>query len=53
VNIRAELTVPDDTEVDHAQRLLLNAKHACLVTNSLHAVVRLEATVRSEAPCTA
>jgi organic hydroperoxide reductase OsmC/OhrA len=53
VDIRAQLTVPAGTDVEHAERLLLNAKHACLVTNSLHAIVRLEATVRSEVACTA
>ena len=46
-------TCPAGTDVEHAERLLLSAKHACLVTNSLHAIVRLEATIHFRVSCTA
>jgi organic hydroperoxide reductase OsmC/OhrA len=52
VDIRAEVTVPAGADAEQAKRLLLNAKRACLVTNSLHATVRLEARVVSEVACT-
>lgn len=53
VDIRAQITVPAGTDAAQAEHLLLNAKRACLVTNSLHAIARLEATVHPEAACTA
>ena len=53
VDIRAELTVPSGTDVERAEHLMLNAEHACLVTNSLRAIVRLEASIHSEVACTA
>ena len=53
IDLRARLTVPAGTDAAHAEQLLLSAKRACLVTNSLHAIVRLEVTVNSEVACTA
>jgi len=48
IDIHARLSVPSGTDIQHAERLLLSAKHACLVTNSLHATVRLEPSIVSE-----
>ena len=53
IDIHARLSVPSGTDIEHAERLLLSAKHACLVTNSLHATVRLEPSIVSEVACSA
>lgn len=43
--VRATLEVPADTPADKARRLMEKAEETCLVTNSLTAETRLEATV--------
>jgi len=43
--VSATLTVPAETDIDKARRLLEKAEAACLVTNSLSAEVHLEADV--------
>ena len=53
VDISAQLTVPAATDAEHAEHLLLNAKHACLASHSLNATVRLEAAIVPEVACTA
>ena len=45
-DVRAELDVPAGTSERKAMLLLEKAEHACLITNSLTADVRLDATVR-------
>jgi organic hydroperoxide reductase OsmC/OhrA len=44
-DLQAQLVVPAGCDQQFATRLLEQAKHACLITNSLKAPVRLEATV--------
>jgi organic hydroperoxide reductase OsmC/OhrA len=49
--VRATLRVPAGSDEAKARRLLEKAEHACLITNSLSAPCRLEATVEiGEAP---
>lgn len=43
--VKAALRVPDGTEQDKAQKAMERAEHVCLVSNSLTAERRLEATV--------
>jgi organic hydroperoxide reductase OsmC/OhrA len=43
--LRARLEIPAGSDAEQARRLLTQAKHACLVTNSLKPPVRLEADV--------
>jgi peroxiredoxin-like protein len=43
--ISATLTVPTDTDIDKARRLLDKAEAGCLITNSLSAESHLEAEV--------
>jgi peroxiredoxin-like protein len=43
--VTATLTVPQDTNIDKARRLLEKAEEACLVTNSMIAESHLEANV--------
>ena len=43
--ISATLTVPTDTDIDKARRLLHKAKAGCLITNSLSAESHFEAEV--------
>lgn len=45
LRVRAHLEVPAGSDADHARRLLTQAKHACLVTNSLKPPALLEADV--------
>jgi len=45
ISISATLTVPADTDVDKARRLLEKAEESCLITNSLSADVHLDTTV--------
>jgi organic hydroperoxide reductase OsmC/OhrA len=44
-NLQAQLTVPAGTDRQLATRVLLQAKHACLITHSLRAPVQLEIDV--------
>ena len=43
--ISATLTVPVDTDIDKAQRLLEKSKAACMITNSLSAETHLETEI--------
>jgi peroxiredoxin-like protein len=43
--LRVRLEVPAGTDLALARQLLARAEHACLITNSLKGVVRLEAEV--------
>lgn len=45
VTVRATLTVPADTDVDKARRLLEKSEEVCLVTRSMLATAHLEAEV--------
>ena len=45
IEIRARLRVPAGANVDQAQRLLVRAEEACLVTNSLKVAPHLDAAV--------
>ena len=45
VTVRATLTVPADTDVDKARRLLEKSEEVCLVTQSMLATAHLEAEV--------
>ncbi|MCB1855773.1 MAG: OsmC family protein [Halieaceae bacterium] len=45
VTVRATLTVPADTDVDKATRLLEKSEEVCLVTQSMTATTHLEAQV--------
>jgi peroxiredoxin-like protein len=45
VTVRATLTVPADTDVDKARRLLEKSEEVCLVTQSMLATNHLEAEV--------
>jgi len=45
ITISATLTVPADTDVDKARRLLEKAEEACLITNSLSVDVHLDTEV--------
>jgi len=45
-DIYAELTVPEGADEKKANRLLHNAERHCLITNSLKAESKLDATVR-------
>ena len=47
-DIRARLAIPAGGDVQLATRLLVQAKQACLVTNSLKAPVRLQTAVAVE-----
>ena len=44
-DLQAQLTIPAGSDVQLATRLLLQAKQACLITNSLTAPVRLETAI--------
>jgi organic hydroperoxide reductase OsmC/OhrA len=44
-DVRAHLSVPPGTDEERATRLLEKAENSCLVTNSLKARPRLEATI--------
>ena len=46
VSVRAELVVPEGTDVAKAERLLHKAEQGCLITNSLKAESNLDVTVR-------
>jgi uncharacterized OsmC-like protein len=48
--LRARLRVPEGVDQEQARRALERAERTCLVTNSLKAVVRLEAEVEVEGP---
>jgi organic hydroperoxide reductase OsmC/OhrA len=43
--VRARLQVPEGTNQEQAQRLLVKAEQSCLITNSLKAGAHLEASV--------
>lgn len=45
-DLKAELTVPAGTDEKKAHRLLEKAEQHCLITNSMKAETRLEATLR-------
>jgi len=45
VTVRATLTVPADTDVEKARRLLEKSEEVCLVTQSMLATTHLEAEV--------
>ena len=45
--VRARLQVPEGTDLDRAQRLLVKADETCLVSRSLAAPVRLEISVEA------
>ena len=45
ITVSASLTVPAETDVDKARRLLEKAEEACLITNSLSADVHLNTEV--------
>ena len=47
-HLRARLQVPDGTTEAQAQRVIEKAEEACLVANSLNAIVHLEGTVEVE-----
>ena len=49
-DVRVRLDVPEGTSESKARRLLEKAEHACLITNSMTAEVRLDAEVRGAAP---
>ena len=44
-NVRATLDVPPDTNRERAERLLIKAEQACLITNSLSGAAHLDAVV--------
>ena len=44
--VKAQLTLPTDTDRDKAQRLLEKSEAACMITNSLKAEVHLETDIR-------
>lgn len=44
-NISATLTVPADTDIEKARRLLQKAEESCLITNSLTAKTHLDADI--------
>lgn len=46
IRLRAVLDVPAGTDEQKATRIMQKAEHACLISNSLNAEVRLETTVR-------
>jgi peroxiredoxin-like protein len=46
--ISATLTVPADTDIEKARRLLQKAEEACLITNSLTGKTHLEAEIIAE-----
>jgi organic hydroperoxide reductase OsmC/OhrA len=48
-DLAVQLNVPAETDVEAATRVLLKAKHACLVTSSLKAPVALETAVIRDA----
>lgn len=50
LELRVTLDVPEGVGESKALRLLEKAEHACLITNSMTAEVRLDATVREAAP---
>jgi peroxiredoxin-like protein len=45
ITLRAQLTIPQDTSAEQAQRALEKAERACLITNSLKATTRLETEI--------
>jgi organic hydroperoxide reductase OsmC/OhrA len=47
--LHAELTVPEGTNEERADRLLNRAKQFCLVTNSLKGKAKLETTIKTAA----
>ena len=47
-DLHAQLRVPAGTDMQLATRVLLQAKHACLITHSLKAPVRLHIAVAQE-----
>jgi peroxiredoxin-like protein len=46
--LSATLTVPADTDIEKARRLLQKAEEGCLITNSLTAETHLEADIIAE-----
>jgi organic hydroperoxide reductase OsmC/OhrA len=48
-DLEVQLNTPADVDREHATRVLVQAKHACLVTSSLKAPVTLETAVVQDA----
>lgn len=46
LNIKATLTIPNDSDESRAQRLLEKAENTCFITNSLKADPHLETEIR-------
>ena len=46
--VNATLRVPEQANIDRAHRILEKAEETCLITNSLNAETRLEATIVNE-----
>lgn len=49
--VRARLTIPEDTPESHAQRVLEKAESTCLITNSLSGKTRLHPEISKRAAC--